>query len=235
MVNLNIYFIYNLNTNKIENNNLKLSEPVQKIFTICGMLVPILSLLVYTFLGLIKPDYNPLLQTISELGEEGGPNAIYASAFFIIGGILLALFSIALYQYMNKYDKWGKFGAILLLIFSIFDYMGSGIFPCDENCAIQNFTGRMHIVMGIVGFYAMWLTPLIICISLKNKEGWTKLNKFFLIMAILIIIFGYLYYLSIWGGLLGLFQRIYYSLNLSWVFILALKVYLDIKIDKEGT
>ena len=76
----------------------------KKIFAFCGIIVVIGTSIVMSILGVIKPDYDPFIQTMSELGEEGGPNAHLATIFFIINGILFALFSISLYWYMQEHE-----------------------------------------------------------------------------------------------------------------------------------
>lgn len=197
---------------------------LRKIFAFCGILAAIATLIVMTILGLIKPNYDPLIQTMSELGEEGGPNAYLATIFFIVNGILLALFSISLFWFMKEHEL-STVGPIILIFYSFFEWICSGIFPCDQDCAGQTFTGAMHIVISVIGLSLFFLLPLIIWYTVRNEADWQDINKVLLIFGIIIFILaGILTYAFFKDILLGLIQRIYYVFVLGWVSLLSIKL-----------
>ena len=62
----------------------------------CGVVVPILDVLITTWLGAIDPGYSHVRQYISELGEAGRPYAAVFTAWCLVWGILFAGFAVML-------------------------------------------------------------------------------------------------------------------------------------------
>ena len=189
-----------------------------------GIIVPVLDNIVFFILGAIRPGYNPLTQTVSELGEVGAPNSTIASLYFIISGVLLILFSFGLYNGINK-GKGSWIGPLFLVLLGIFDSIGSGIFPCDPGCAGQTFTGKMHLIVSIIGMFAMILAPFFIWRSLKEDERWEGYQTFSLIIGIVIVVMAVIFIVAFsLAILIGLFQRILYGVFRVWIFVLAINL-----------
>lgn len=201
------------------------SEKAIKSFAMCGIVLPIIYFTVINILAALRPDYDRTRLTISHLGAEGSPNADFASALFIVAGILTILFAIGLYHGIEK-EKGYLIGPIILIIFGLFDSIGSGVFPCDADCAIKNFSGRMHILVSFFGMIAMCLSNFFLSRDFKKDVRWQGYDKYALIMGIIIfILWGiFIYFISIMT-LIGLFQRIIYYIFLSWILILGVKLY----------
>ena len=195
------------------------SENIRKILISFGIVYPILMMIIYFVLGMIRPDYNPLTQTISELGVIGTSTALLASICFIINGLMIILFALGLY-FTLKEQKGALIGPLLMILDGIFDWMGSGIFPVDETLIPVTFSGMIHLIVSVIGLGMMILAPFFIARSLKENES--ELYKLTLIFGIIIIITNSLFLaFTFFNILIGLFQRIAIGIYSAWIFILA--------------
>ncbi len=201
------------------------SEKTMRFLAFCGLIfVFLIVVVVLIVLAAIRPGYNSLTQYGSELGESGAPNSEITSIIFFICGVLLIAFSLALYKGIQK-AKGSWIGPLLVAIFGIFDSIGSAIFPCDPGCVGQTFTGMMHLVVSLIGMSAMALAPFFVRRSLKNDERWQGYQTFSLIIGILaLVMIGVFIVSSATEILIGLTQRIMFSLYLIWIFVFAVKL-----------
>jgi len=213
--------------------NLKLiiqSKKTLRIFALFGIISFTFEFVVFSIIGLLRIGYNPLTQYISELGECGAPNSTIVSLLFIFVGILLVFFSISFY-YGIKIEKKSWIGPVFLALFSIFDWIGSGIFPCDPGCAGKTFNGQMHLIVSVIGMVFMTFCSIITWKYMKKDERWHNFDKFTLFIGIMIPFLMTLFIISdILGFLIGLTQRILYWTFSLWIFVIALKL---LKIFKE--
>lgn len=206
-------------------NQIIQSKNTLKLLSFFGIILPIFDIMIFSILGAIRPGYNPLTQMISELGEVSAPNSTFASVYFIVGGILLILFAIGLYQGLKEI-KGAWIGPFLLALDGVFDYIGSGVFPCDLGCTGQKFSGMMHLFVSLIGMVAMTLVPFFIWKSLKGEGKWQGYDKLSLIIGIIIVVMIGVFMISFATNILtGLTQRILYYIYLSWIFIMAVKLF----------
>lgn len=93
--------------------------------------------------GMRKEGYNPVRDTISELGEAGAPHAVAVSytLFFVTGLVLLALGAYAYFR--ATADMHVLFSGILIA--TGIGYTMSAVFPCDPGCPMTGGTVRQHI------------------------------------------------------------------------------------------
>ena len=196
------------------------SESTRKTLVSCGIIFPIFSTITYIILDLLRPDYNPLTLTISELGVVGTSTALIASIIFIIVGIMITLFALGLYLTIRE-EKSALIGCFLLSCDGILGYVGSGIFPVDAGVFPVTFHGLMHFIVSMVSLLVMVLAPFFIAHALKEKES--IMYKFSIIIGILLFfLMGIFVSLSLFNILIGLFQRITIGLYSAWIFIIAI-------------
>ena len=132
-----------------------------KILALCGIIFVVFDVIMYNILAALRPGYNRLTDAISLLGAEGTSNADYASATFIMSGILTIFFAIGLHQVFDEENR-NKKSLIFIILFGLFDSIGSGIFPCDAGCAGETPTGQMHMLVSLVGLISMCLALIFI-------------------------------------------------------------------------
>jgi len=190
----------------------------------CGVIFSTLDFVMFNILGFMRPGYNPFTQFISELGETGSSNAHVASIYFFISGIFTILFALGLYIGIKK-EKGSIFPPIILILYGIFNSIGTAIFPCDPGCAGSTFTGLMHLFVSFIALILMCLLPLFSWRSFKKDDNWKQYELLTLVFGILIIVLSsiFLIFYSI-DLLIGLFQRLLYYVFLLWIFLIAVKL-----------
>ena len=141
-----------------------------------------------------------------------------------MGGVLIILFSIGLYKGIQE-ANYSWIGPLILVLWGLFDSIGSSIFPCDPGCVGVTFTGKMHLVVSGIGMLLITTAPFFVWRSLKGEEKWQGYDTFTLIVWIIaLLMFGVFMYSYATGLLIGLIQRIAYLIYLSWILILSIKL-----------
>ncbi|MBL7472930.1 DUF998 domain-containing protein [Robertkochia sediminum] len=107
-----------------------------------GWNVAILFIAGTILLGGLVQGYNPLAQTVSEIGRAGSPLQLPWQIFCVVVGVLLAIFSGLLIGFARKNSMSGVPG-ILLLSYAICQ-IGLGFFPTPH--ALHNVFGLLMIV-----------------------------------------------------------------------------------------
>jgi len=88
-------------------------EKHQKILAICGIIAPIIFAIIVIISGLLRPDYNQLVNFVSELGAVGAPNAIIQRINFMLLGILIVAFTFGLHRGIGN-GKGSIIGPLLI-------------------------------------------------------------------------------------------------------------------------
>jgi len=105
-------------------------DSTQRLLAICGITGPILYTIVVIVLGLLRPDYDHVMQSMSELGEVGSSNAIIMNtAGFALLGVLMIAFAFGLHRDISG-GNGSKIGPALVAL-SGTALVITGIFPCD--------------------------------------------------------------------------------------------------------
>lgn len=128
----------------------------------CGVAAPVIRLGLILVLGLLHPSYSQPRDFISELGAPDSPYAAVMNyAGISLVGVLLALFSIALYR-AHRPGALALAGAVLLALSGL-AFIAVGLFPCDQaGCSAANpsATMRVHMLAGMAGMSAQTLAAL---------------------------------------------------------------------------
>ena len=181
-----------------------------------GILSPPTFVLVFLVLGVIKPGYSAVHQTISEgsLGQLGW----IQSANFVVLGLALFTFSTALWNELG--NRWsGRIGSVLVGLAGI-SIVGAGLFATDPLHATAETThGIGHKVVGLIANASLALA----CFFFARRI-WHNLA-----VAIYLIATGILIPIGIvtlgpspW---VGVSQRITTIVTLMWVAVLGVALY----------
>lgn len=119
----------------------------------CGIVVPVVDVLVTVWLGALDPGFSHARQYISELGEERRPHAAVFNTWCVLYGLLLAPFAVALRCGTGAWLGPGAFFAVAGL-----SVLG-GVFPCDPGCEGRTAAARVHHLTGEAGVVVVLLTP----------------------------------------------------------------------------
>lgn len=133
-----------------------------RVLAWCGVIAPMLRLGLILVLGFLHPSYSQPRDFISELGA---PDSLFAPVMNYAGislvGVLLALFSIALYR-AHKPSSLALAGAVLLALSGL-AFVVVGLFPCDQPaCTLTDPspTMRVHLLAGMAALTTQTLSPL---------------------------------------------------------------------------
>ena len=134
---------------------------------------------VFLLPGVLRPDYNPLAQYISELGATGAPHAAVVNwAGYLPSGVF---FAIALASFWRHWRPRGVQAAGLALLFcEPLAWIGSAIFPCDLGCPAQgSLAQNLHSVLALFTYTgtALGVTLLACAANLQRwqRAGWLLL------------------------------------------------------------
>ena len=180
----------------------------------CGIIAPIIFVLIFTIEGAFRDNYSPIKNFISELslGERGWIQIVN----FLIFGFLLFVFSFQLIIDFRK-TKLSVAGPVLLLILSVCFFF-SGPFVTDPNTIFADQKSIHGIIHGVLGGLVFLIIPINLWVFLKLFKKIAYLNPlknvtlFFAITStIFFICFTYVTKVpaaqNIFSNCNGLFQR----------------------------
>lgn len=175
-----------------------------------GIIAPVLYLLNDIIGNILTPNYNPIINTISDLTKSGS-SYFLGSIILFLSALLGIAFGIGLIT--NKY----KLSGIFLTLISTFNLFTATIFPQDPIGTSFTFPGIMHLVL--VGISAILIFPTLIIMGLKIK----KLKTFTFTCIIIMFISGMLsgVFIAKDIALLGLVERASIYTYQTWSVITA--------------
>ena len=200
----------------------------RKIFFVCGMLIPLIYILLYVLGGALRPGYNHISDSVSELLSPGAPNRSLITIIDLIYGLLHIVFGIGVLQFIRdgEYNTtianigaWFIIGAGVAIV-------GTAIFPQDAMGTPATIPGKIHLILVFGALLPFsFLSTLLIGI-------WTHRTGIFPGFALYTFIsFGAIVLIGGLGGALagtpymGLGERISALTIHQWLFIFALKMF----------
>jgi hypothetical protein len=198
--------------------------------TACGIVVPILDVVITAWLGALDPGYSHVRQYISELGEAGRPYAAVFTAWCLLWGILFAGFAIALRRGLGgRKGSWLGPGAVFIMAASS---IVVGLFPCDPGCAARTVSGQVHLIVGgWLGTPATVLAPVLSWVGMRRNEAWRSYRALTLAAgALLAVVAGWLT-ICHYGGFVrsscaaGAVQRLFLGILYVWTEVVVLRLW----------
>ena len=192
-------------------------------FWVIGFVAPVFFTICVVVLALLRPDYSHVYNTISELGESGSVNAQVASFVFIITGVMLVVFGYGLQRTLKRSDK-RVWSGVLVMVYGILDFIGSGIFPVDAGGAATTMIATIHVYATLFGELAAVGMPIWFLRDTEDIEGYDAHRKFsrqiFWVSMPLVVFLGYCIVGHTPGVLdtpIGLAQRFLVGVFLVWI------------------
>ena len=121
----------------------------RKIFIISGMLIPVTYIFMYVLGGALRPGYNHIADSVSELLSPGAPNRGLITSIDLVYGILHILFGIGVLNFIRGTEQKsliGNIGAWMIIGVGI-AIIGTAIFPQDAVGAPPTFQGKIHLIL----------------------------------------------------------------------------------------
>ncbi|HET7771603.1 MAG TPA: DUF998 domain-containing protein [Chloroflexota bacterium] len=192
---------------------------------LAGVAVPLWFFGATLVFGALRDGYDPLVDAISELGQEGGRNALAWNVLGFGGTALLhALFAAAAWRSLAS-DAKGRWVAGLLA-FAALALAASGAFRCDPGCPELpgSLLGMLHNVAGLAYFATMTVLPLVAGRLFAARPEWAPLARATLYAGAALVA------LFLAGPVLGparvgAWQRAFLLLSHAWLAALSVRLY----------
>jgi hypothetical protein len=203
-----------------------------KAFSLLGIVAAFFDIPIITLIGLLRPHFNSIERFASALGITGKPYSLVISGWWVLYGAMIVLFSLGLLWAAGRKSKIRWVGPLLIMMFGIFDGIGSGIFPCDAGCAGVTLVGKLHHIVSTLGISALLPAPFFMWLAWRHERAWERHRSF----TIIIQVIGLLIFIALvlnksevvsvyLGRVGGLLQRMFYSVYYVWFIAIGLKVF----------
>lgn len=115
------------------------------LLALVGAVGPLLYVLLVTVLGRLWEGYDPIRDSMSELGGVESPyGPLMNVAGFMALGVSILAFAAA-YQLLLPRGRWKAAATGLLVVADAF-MVAVGFFPCDPGCVDVTRTGTLHSI-----------------------------------------------------------------------------------------
>ncbi|MBI2084226.1 MAG: DUF998 domain-containing protein [Candidatus Aenigmarchaeota archaeon] len=175
---------------------------------------------IYFLLPLFYPEFDPVNQTISELGDSHSPVRIFANVFgFSMFGVLIMLFAVGIFR-SDEINMLGKTGAVFFLLAGAMMYL-VGIFYSKSNFSTM---ATLHNIVANYQFpiLAMGLVLFALSIALNKKLRW--LTPVILILGIATLILAYVFFFTNDLQNRGIWQR--FAIGIPYIIVMIISVVL---------
>ena len=183
--------------------------------------VPLLFILVSTFLKLVTPGYDLWQNTISEL-VLGPHGSIQAAVFYLLGASIIVVI-IKLYI-LPRASVQLRIGLGLIALCAV-GFILLGIFPTDPYGTSMTLTGEIHVQTTTAIIFLFPLACFLLAPGLKRlfKRGWLShvtrgagVMQLVLVAAMAVLVLGNL-------GWVGMVERMIMVNSLGWMQIISIK------------
>jgi hypothetical membrane protein len=193
----------------------------------CGIAAPVLWAAAIIFCGSLRPEYNPLTQYISELGERGSTTEQFIRyAGFVPTGLMHMAFAAMLYVAFKGHRLAAAAAALVAL--NGLARIGAGIFPCELGCAEPRIllSQKLHSLSSGVGFFALIGACVLWGVVLRRTARLRCLAVYSVASGILGLVF---LALMLWSAELragtGLYERLSTGVLSLWVLVFAARLW----------
>lgn len=193
-----------------------------------GMVGTVVFFLLILVIGVTRAGYSALSDEISQLGAAGVPGAWMQSTNFIAFGLVVMALAWGLDEGIE--GNGSRLGPILIGAFGFLAAVGNGVFPTDQYGAPETTVGSLHSLTAGLGFIALIVAMFVLPRRLRHHDGWADLAGVsrWMGLASTVLMVSYLVVSENEGlldGQVGLVQRIFAAIVLTWLLLLALRLF----------
>lgn len=190
----------------------------------CGVLAPLLWVLLLGVVGTMRPEFSHVTNYISELGERGSRTE-FMVRFWAFGftGVLYLCFALT-YLLRLRADALGTVAALLLFLDGV-GRIGAGVYACDPGCTDGSANQALHHAFATLGFSCGILAAILWGISFARVGqglGWAAYTVGSGLLSLLCLV------LMIWRGqalnLIGLLEHVASAVLSVWLLVFALRL-----------
>ena len=200
----------------------------RQITFVCGMLFPVVYILMTIVGGALRPGYSHITDTVSELLSPGAPNKSLLMVFQVIHALLGSLFGIGVLQFVRASARnalIGRIGAGMIIAVGVAT-IGTAIFAQDASGAPPTLAGKLHgiLVFGVLVPFTI-ASMLLIGIWLRQAGVFPWFRAYSFITVAANILLAGLAGATLDTPIMGLTERLAVLAGFQWTFVLALKLF----------
>jgi hypothetical membrane protein len=198
---------------------------VPGLLALVGAVGPLLYVLLVTVLGLLWEGYDPVRDSMSELGGVESPHGpLMNVAGFVAVGVSILAFAAA-YQLLLPRGAWKAVAAGLLVVAGVFMVV-VGFFPCDAGCVDVTRTGTLHSITSTPQAIALPLAAMASAFVFGSDRRFGTAWQAFSGWAGLVSLgTGPLVAAGSLAAVTGLVQRAGIGLSLLWMTAVSIKLH----------
>lgn len=196
---------------------------------ICGMLIPIIYISMYLLGGALRPGYNHISDSVSELLTTGAPNKPLLVVIQVIYALLYVLLGLGVFLFIQSTPDNALIGLIgtWMIIALGFVTIGTAIFPQDATGAPATVQGQVHKILVFGGLIPLSiLSTLLIGLWSRRTAMFPLFDIYSFITVGAIVIMGGVGGATAETQFAGLVERIAAVVTQQWLFVLALMLLL---------
>jgi hypothetical protein len=198
-----------------------------KVLYVTGMLIPITYILMYLIGGALRPEYNHISNSVSELLAPGAPNKPLLMAIQTIYALLHIAFGIGVLRFVQGSagnQTLGQIGAWLIVALGVVT-IGTVIFPQDAEGTAATIAGQIHKILVFGGLIPLSvLSTLLIGFWMRKSGILPGFDVYSFITVGAIVIMGGVGGATVETQFAGLVERIAALVTQQWLFVLGLRL-----------
>lgn len=182
----------------------------------CGILSAALLVLATVLGGMLRADYDPMRDSISELYEAGAPNAQALMVLFTLYHALVLPLALGLHRGLPPSAR-GWIGPLLLGLAGLLGIPLGAYARCDPGCfGATTFRGQLHGILVVVTVPLIFAAMFAVWHRLRRQSGWSRYRRYTLLTMIVGLAFGAFMIRLLQGPYTGLLERISVGLIVQW-------------------
>ncbi|MGB9978805.1 DUF998 domain-containing protein [Methanobacterium sp.] len=195
----------------------------QRFFALCGIIAPILFIILVIIESLLRPGYSQIFNDVSDLGI--GSYAIIQNINFIVFGLLSIGFAIGLGS--NLPHRAGKVTKWLVIVFGLCIILaGVTLFSVGADVTYAKDVVA-HGLVSAIAFLVIIVAQFMAWQALRRSQNviWGRYRIFSLIMGLMSIFTLLLLSYTQFSPYHGATERLFIAMWMVWIEITALKLY----------
>lgn len=198
-------------------NKIKMSKPLAIIVLICIAYVTV----VIVALHFLNSAFDPIKQTTSEY-VNGNYGYLMPTVFLSMSIASLALIT-GLYLTMPS-PAQSRAGLVLMGIFGV-QAIVAMFFPVNLQGTPVTPSGRIHHILGLVGFLCLAVGVILISRSFKKDKNFHSLYTSTSMLSWIILVMFFSVFLNLYAkwGYAGISQRILLAILAAWFILIAVR------------
>jgi hypothetical membrane protein len=188
---------------------------------LAGMIHPIWFLGASAVLGALRPGYEPLRDSISELGEQGAADAlVWNIGGFGVAALLYALYAVAIRA------GFGPGWLFRLTVVQAILAACSGLFSCDPGCppVPQSPMMLLHTIVGLTYFAITTVLPVVAWRTFRQRAEWRPFAPPSLAVGVVLIAL-FLIGPALGADRVGVWQRVVLLIAYAWQIAVAFRLH----------